>query len=54
MYQIDTITNTQAQIKLSVINEDPKKPEDLGTESFPFLLLYNYQQGIKESFHLYV
>jgi hypothetical protein len=31
----------QANIKLSVINEDPKKPDDLGSETFPFILLYN-------------
>jgi hypothetical protein len=52
--QIDTITNMLAHIKLSVINEDLKKPEDLGSETFPFLLLYNAQQGVKESFNLYV
>ena len=41
MYQIDTITNMLANIKISVINEDLKKPEDLGSDTFPFLLLYN-------------
>ena len=53
MFPIDNLTNTEGTFKISVIQDDVKKPEELGSDTFPYLLFFNASQGLKDSFHLY-